>query len=508
MVVGLKQKAAKGAVWAMLERIVGQIVGFGVSMILARLLSPSDYGTVALLTIFLSIAGILAESGLGSALIQKKDATDLDFNSVFYLSVFASSVAYFLLFCAAGPIARFYGMPELKLILRISALTIVFYAINSVQNAELRRRLLFDLSFRVSLASQMASAVIGLTLAFCGFGVWALVWQGFTGALAGTIMRWLVIAWRPKLMFSISSLRGLFSFGWKLTVSSLIETAYSNLYGVIIGKLYSRADLAYVNKGQQHPNILMNAIMGTICSVAFPVLSQLQDDKNRLRDAMRKMMRCSSFLVFPLVMGLAVCARPTMLILFGEQWMPAVPYVQLCCFSFSLYPFHLINLQAIQALGRSDIYLKLEILKKVVGIIAILLSYRHGVFCLMAVMAFVGGPLSVLINAFPSRVLLGYPFWLQVKDVCQPLVLTTLMGGVVYSVDVISLCLIPQLDCSVGAALILAVQVVVGIGFYFLLSCALKVRAMGECMSLFPDRIKCKVPVLFGWLESQVKVQG
>ncbi len=431
----LKQKVVKGFFWALMEKLGVQMMGFVVSMVLARLLTPADYGTIALLTIFTAIAGCLASSGFGSALIQKKEATELDFNSVFYLSLALSSLLYAGLYFAAPLIAGFYQTPVLVPVLRVLALSLIFNAINSIQSAELSRKLLFHLSFRISLIGSLSTGIVGVTMAYLDYGVWALVWSQLTGGIVGVLTRWYFIAWRPKWMFSWSALKGLFSFGWKMAVSGLLDTAYGNLYGLLIGKFYTRADLAFVNKGRSIPELAMNTINGTLGQVAFPALAQMQDRRDALREAMRKMIRVSTFCVFPLMTGCACCADSMIYLLFGEQWLPSVPYVRIACFTFALWPFHTINLQAIQALGRSDLFLILEIIKKTVGLITLASSIRLGVWWLMAISAFVCGPLSVLINAWPNRKLLNYSVIMQLKDVLATSLLCALMAFAIVPVQ-------------------------------------------------------------------------
>ncbi|MEG2415059.1 MAG: oligosaccharide flippase family protein, partial [Kiritimatiellia bacterium] len=268
--MALKQKVMKGFFWAFLERGSTQIVGFVISMILARLLTPTDYGTVALLSIFIALTGVIVNSGLGTALIQKKEATELDFNSVFYLSIIASSIGYTVLFFIARWIARYYAIPILVPILRIQALSLLFGAIAGVQGAILSRNLLFHLSFKINVISSVIQAFLGIGLALGGYGVWALVWSSLGTSIVSVGAQWFFIGWRPKWMFSWYSVRTLFGFGWKMSISALLDTGYNNLYGLLIGKFYSPADLAFVNKGQAIPSMAMGSINGTLGRVAFP----------------------------------------------------------------------------------------------------------------------------------------------------------------------------------------------------------------------------------------------
>ena len=429
--MSLKQKVVKGFAWALLERFSMQFASFFISMILARLLTPDDYGTIALLTIFISLSGVFADSGFGSALIQKKEATEADFTSVFYLSLCTSSLVYGVLFFIAPWVASYYETPMLVDLLRFLGLSIPLNAINSIQNAELSRKMLFHLSFRISLIGLVATSSTGVTLACLGYGPWALAWSSISGAIVGVVTRWYFIAWRPKLMFSWQAIKKLFTCGWKLLVSALLDTGYNNLSGLLIGTFYSRADLAFVTKGRMIPQLAMDSINGTLGRVAFPALAQMQDQREKVRDTMRRMIATSTFFVFPLMTGCAVCAPSLIPLLFGNQWLPAIPYVQLACFTFALWPFHTINLQAINALGRSDVFLVLEMIKKGLGLIAILSTVRFGVWWMIAVGAFVLGPIGVLINSWPNRKLLNYTIGMQLRDVLPALALCGMMAVVI-----------------------------------------------------------------------------
>ena len=483
----LKSKVAKGAIWTLLEKMSCQVVQFAVGMILARLLTPDDYGTVALTGIFFAVAGVLVDGGFGGALIQKKDADDLDFNSVFYLNFFMSTLAYIALFCAAPWIADFYGTPELRSIVRVSALCFFFNAINAIQGAELTKKMLFHLSFRISLITCFTSAVCGVTLAFLGYGVWAFVWASLITGIVGVIARWYIIAWRPKLMFSFSRLKPLFSYGWKMAASALLDQIFTNLTGLLIGKFYTKADLAYVNKGRALPRLAMNEVDATLGRVSFPALVLLKEDKVRLRESMRRMMRCSTFLVFPLMVCVAVCARSELRLLYGAQWVPAAPYMILACFGFALWPFHTINLKGIMALGRSDVFLRLEVVKKTLGLIVILSTFRLGVFTWIAISTFVMGPMSVIINSWPNRRLLDYTIGMQLRDVMPTALVCCVQAAVMLCADALTDLAAGWLGVpSAGVAYLtflavkLAVQGLLGVSVFFGLAYAFRLNPMGE----------------------------
>lgn len=504
----LKSKVAKGAVWTLMEKLSTQVVQFVVGMVLARLLTPNDYGTVALTAIFFAVANVLVDGGFGNALIQKKDADELDFNSVFYLNVALSCVAYVAMFFAAPWIARFYETPELTAIIRVSSICFLFNAVNAIQNAELTKKMLFHLSFRISLITCFTSAVCGITLAFMGFGVWALVWSSLITGLVGVVARWFIIAWRPRMMFCGARLRPLFAYGWKMACSALLDQIFVNLNGLLIGRFYTKADLAFVNKGRSMPQLAMDQVDATLGRVSFPALVLLQDDKTRLRDAMRRMIQCSTFLVFPLMVGIAACSKSLLRLLYGAQWLPAAPYMMLACFTFALWPFHTINLRGIMALGRSDVFLKLEIIKKTLSLTILLSSFRLGVLPWMTIAAFVGGPLSVIINAWPNRKLLNYNIRMQLMDVLPTALLCVAEAAVVLGIEVVGNMWASRLGVpDEGARLMvflackLTLQFIGGASVFFALAYIFRLKPMGEYARMAATAIKFRLPRVASALE-------
>ena len=507
----LKSKVAKGAIWAFLEKMSTQVVTFVVGMILARLLTPDAYGTVTLTAIFFTIANVLVDGGFGNALIQKKDADELDYNSVFYLNVALSLLAYAVLFLAAPWIARFYDTPVVESIVRVSALCLVFNAVGAIQNAELTKKMLFHLSFKVSLVSCVASAVCGVALAFLGYGVWALVWSSLASALVGVIARWAIVAWRPKPMFSLRRLKPLFSYGWKMAASGLLDQLFRNLNGLLIGKFYTKADLAYVNKGRHLPALAMNEVDATIGRVSFPALVLLQDDKAKLRDAMRRMIQCSTFLVFPLMVGIAPCSRSILRLLYGPQWTPAAPYMMLACFTFALRPFQTINLRGIVAMGRSDVFLKLEIIKKAAVLLVVLTACRLGVFPWMAISAFVIGPFSLVVNAWPNRKLLDYTLGMQLRDVMPTALVCLAEAAVVVGTGMAANALKPVLgvpDAGTGLMLFLgaklALQAALGAGTFFALAFVFRLQPLREYVRMVSHAMQGRWPGFAAALERRL----
>lgn len=433
-----KNKIISGLLWKLMERGGTQGIQFIVQIVLARLLLPKDYGVIALISIFIALANVFVQSGFNTALIQTKNADEIDFSSVFYLSLSVAIVLYVILFVTAPFIADFYEEPQLTLVLRVLSFILFFGAINSIQNAVISRTMQFQRLFFSSLGGILASGVVGIVLAYKGFGVWALVGQQLSNNLLITVILWFTVKWRPKLSFSLLRLKGLFSFGWKILCSSLLDTLYNNVYGLVIGKVYNSEMLGYYNRGDQFPNLIVNNINGSISSVLLPALSANQDDRVRVKNMVRRSIVTSSFMIFPMMVGLAVCAELLVKILLTDKWLPCVPFLQLMCISYALWPIHTANLQAINALGRSDIFLKLEIIKKGIGVIALCIGIPFGVYVMVAlkvVTSFIG----TIVNSFPNRKLLNYSFKEQWIDIMPSLLICIIMGLIVYSVKFLGL---------------------------------------------------------------------
>lgn len=424
--------------WRLLECFGAQGVAFVVSIILARLLDPAVYGTIALVTVFTTILQVFINSGLGTALIQKKDADDTDFSTVFYFNLGMCVVLYGLMFATAPLIADFYGIPELTALVRVLSLTLVISGVRNIQQSYISKHLLFKRFFFSTLGGTLVSAVVGIVMAYCGFGVWALVAQSLVNNLIGTVILWITVKWRPKLLFSFQRLRGLFSYGWKLLVSGLIDTVYSDLRQLIIGKLYTSADLAYYNKGHQFPQLIVTNVNSSIDSILLPVMSAEQDNPEHVKSMTRRAIKISAYVMMPMMVGLAVCAEPFIRLLLTEKWLPAVFFLRIFCFAMAFYPIHTANLNAIKAMGRSDLFLKLEILKKTIGIAALLATMWISVEA-MAYSLLVTTLLSSFINAFPNKKLLHYSYWEQLFDMLPSVLLALGMGAVVFCVSLLPL---------------------------------------------------------------------
>ena len=413
-----KQSVINNFFWRFMERCGAQGVTFVVSIILARLLDPSVYGTVALVSVFMLIMQVFVDSGMGNALIQKKDADDLDFSSVFWFNIAMCTLLYLIMFFAAPFISSFYGIPELTLIVRVMSLMLIISGMKNIQQAYVSRHMMFRIFFFTTLGGTVIAAIVGIAMAYMGFGVWALVAQMLVNAFVDTVILWITVKWRPKKIFSMSRLKGLFSYGWKLLISSVLDTVYNELRQLIIGKIYTPADLAQFNQGQKFPQFTVVNINASIDSVLLPTMSKAQDNPAAIRSMTRRAIKTSTYLMMPFMVGLAVCAEPAVRLIITDKWLPCVPYLRIFCFSFAFYPIHTANLNAIKAMGRSDLFLILEILKKVVGLTAILSTMWISVMAMAYSMIFTS-VICQIINAWPNKKLLGYSYLNQVADMLR-----------------------------------------------------------------------------------------
>lgn len=449
------KKVFSNFLWRFFERCGAQGVTLVVSLVLARLLDPSVYGTIALVTVFTTIMHVFADSGMGNALIQKKDADDLDFSSVFYFNITVCTCLYGVMFLVAPLIAAFYKMPELTAIVRVLSLFLIISGVKNVQQAYVSRNMLFKRFFFATLGGTIGAAVVGITMAYYGYGVWALVAQMLFNATIDTIILWITVKWRPKRMFSMKRLKVLFSYGWKFLLSSLLDTFYNELRQLIIAKIYTKEDLAQYNQGEKMPKLIVTNINSSIDSVLLPTMSRVQDNKETIRNMTRRAIKTSTYIMMPFMVGLAVCAEPLISCVLTEKWLPCVPFLRIFCFTYSFYPIHTANLNAIKAMGRSDLFLKLEIIKKIVGITALLSTMWISVYAMALSLPFVS-VLCQIINSWPNKKLLGYSYVDQLKDMLPQIALSLGMGGVIYCVKLFGL----------SDVLTLLVQVTMGVVLY------------------------------------------
>lgn len=434
----LKKKALMGLFWSYAERFAAQAVGFIVSIILARLIAPSEYGMIAIVAVFTSIANVFVTDGLASALVQKKDADELDFSTIIWFGLMLSLFLVVILWVAAIPISGFYKMPGLVMVIRVMSFNIPVASFNSVQRAYLSKRLQFKNFFVATFIGTVVSAVVGIYMALEGAGVWALVAQNMLNTVIDTIALFVLIRRKPLLQFSKDRLKPLFSYGWRILCVSLMTTLYINLRSLIIGKKFSSEDLAYSNKGQQFPSLISTNINASITNVIFPILSNAQDDIEKVLSLMRRAIKTGTFLMAPVLLGLAAVAEPLIKVLITEKWLPCVPYMQIMCVVFLLQPIQTASIQAMKALGKGQLYMRLEIVKKIFGIavLAISVIWFSSVEAIIW-SALVAEVMSTVLNFPANKKLLDYGYVDQVVDVGKPLISASLMWLILYYVNTI-----------------------------------------------------------------------
>lgn len=460
----LSNKVLLGLFWKVSERTLAQLVTFIVSIVLARILAPEDYGSISIITIFITIANVFVASGFGNALIQKKNFDNIDFSTVFYFNIVFSCFVYFIIYIMAPYIAMFYDLSILTPTLRVLALKIILASINSVQQAYVSKHMMFKKFFLSTLIGTIISALIGVVIALFGGGVWALVVQQLCNAILDTIILWIIVKWRPLLKFDINRLKVLIKYGWKILATNLINTLYDNLKNLIIGKKYSSSDLAFYSKGKQFPEMIVTNINTSIGSVLFPAMALIQEDKKRLKESIRKSIKISSFLLFPLMAMLFVVADDFIVILLTDKWIFCIPYLRIACIYLATYPINTANLQALNAVGRSDYYLKLEIIKRGLGIVLILITIKRGVFWIAASDIIVSF-FAIIVNTYPNKTILKYPLHEQLIDLIPNLVRSIITAAVLFLVglklkvyiDFIIIRLILQLIIGASIYIILAV---------------------------------------------------
>ena len=474
-----RQKVISNLIWRFMERCGSQVISFVVSVVLARLLAPELYGSIALVTVITSVLQVFVDSGMANALIQKKDTDDLDYSSVFYFNLVFCLLLYIGLFFTAPLISRLYKDMSLVPVIRVLGLTLVVSGVKNVQQAYVSKTMQFRRFFFATLGGTVFSAVVGIGMAYGGYGVWALVMQQLLNAAVNTAILWGTVGWKPKRMFSFRRLAGLISFGWKLLVSALLDTVYNKLYQLVVGVVYSSADLAYYNKADQLPVLVVENINSSIDSVLLPVLSAQQDRRDQVREMTRRAIKASTYVMMPMMAGLAACAEPLVRLLLTEKWLPCVPYMQIFCVCYAFYPLHTANLNAIKAMGRSDMFLILEVIKKAIGLLALVITMRMGVLY-MALSRIFTGVLAQIINAWPNSRLLNYSYPQQLRDMLPAIALSAVMGLLVYTLNFLGL----------GDFVTLALQVLAGVGIYVLGSLLFKLDSFRYILSILKNLLR------------------
>lgn len=462
----LKAKTLSGLTWQFAQRILGQFLSFVVTVILARMLMPNDYGVVALASMFCFLLGTFTDMGLNAALVQKKDVDELDYNTVFYTCLALSFLIYAILFFLAPYIAYIFKNSQICPIIRVISLTIPIGAFSSVQNAKVSRNLQFKKFFYATLSGQIIAAGVGIGMAYTGYGPWALVGQSMTSNIANTFVMFLIVRWHPRWMYSFVRFKSLFQFAGSKFAAGFIGTLCSQLKGYLIGYKYSAADLAFYNRGEGLPNIIENNISGTINGVLFPALSKLQDDKGKVKTGIRRSMMTSSYILSPIFLGLAAVSYQLVPLLYSPKWNQSIPFMIFACLTGIVSVLSSTNLQAILAVGRADTLLKLEFIKKPVFFAILAITVSISPIAISAGM-FVYSSFTVVVNAFPNKKYIDYSLSEQLRDVMTSILLSFLMALLVYIIGI----LIPNLYLS------LIIQILFGTVFYVGLSYILKLEA-------------------------------
>jgi O-antigen/teichoic acid export membrane protein len=426
----LKTKTARALSWSLAQEICQRGLQLAISIVLARLLAPEEFGLLAMLSVFIAVSQALLDSGFGSAIVQRKDITQVELSSVFYLNLLLGIFLSAALCLAAPGIAAFYDQPQLTTLTRVISLLLVINSFAVVQSALVVRDLDFKRQTLISTASTGISGILGIVLALRGYGAWSLVGQQLSAGVLRTVLYWITSKWHPILVFKIKQLRGLFTYGSRLAASSLLNQVFDNLYVLVIGKLFSTASLGYYTRAQSLQAIPSQSLGTITARVMFPLFSRLQDEPGRLRTGLQKAITSTVFLQLPLMLGLAVVAKPLILVLLTEKWSPIVPYFQLLCLGGLWYPLQLLNLNAIMAIGRSDLFLRLEMIKKSTIILAILLTFKWGVTALV-IGQVITSVLAYFINSYYVGQLVGYSTFQQLRDSSPYFLAAGIMSGIV-----------------------------------------------------------------------------
>jgi O-antigen/teichoic acid export membrane protein len=470
----LKKKTAKGVLWSSIERFSVQGIMFVVMIIMARLLTPNDYGLVGMLSVFIAISQSLIDSGFSQALIRKQDRTEVDNSTVFYFNIVVGIVLYLILFVCAPLISDFYNEPELTQVMRVVGIVLILNSLCIVQRALLTVNLNFRVQAKASLSAALISGIVGIATAYNGMGVWAIVFQQLTNYVINSALLWYFSKWAPKLVYSWKSFKELFSFGSKLLASGLIDTFYTNMYQLVIGKVFSASALGYYTRAHQFGSFPSSNITGILQRVTYPVLCTIQDDDSRLASVYRRFLRVSAFVVFPLMMGLSAVARPTILVLLKDQWLFAATLLQILCFSMMWYPIHAINLNLLQVKGRSDLFLKLEIWKKIVGVIILCITIPMGLIA-MCVGSFFSSMISLFINTYYTGKLINVGYVRQMRDLIPTFLLSVATGAIVY-ITINTVNVTPLLQLVIG--------IVEGVIFYIAAAKILRFTEFNELINI------------------------
>ena len=454
----LKNRAIKGVGWSFGGSAASYGIQFLVGIVLARILSPEEYGLIGVISIFITIFNGIVDSGFTSALIRKNDASDKDYSTAFMTNLSFSVILFILLYFSAPYIAVFFKNHQLVALTRVMGFSLILNALSMVQVALLTKDLDFKTQTKCSVYSSLLSGVVGVAMAYGGFGVWALVGQQLSKISFNTFFLWVFRHWRPNFTFSIRSFKELWNYGWKLLVSGILNNLWNQLYQVVVGKVYTPVTLGYYTKAHEYVNLVSLNLTGVVQKVSFPTLSKLQEDNVVLKRGYQRVIRVTMLVTFVLVLGLAACGRQFILVLIGKKWLPCVPFLQIICLQMVLYPLHSLNLNVLQVKGRSDLFLKLEIIKKIIGVIPILLGIFVGIYSMLITSVF-AGMISYYLNAYYTSPLLDYGIKEQVKDILPSLGVSVAMAVPVFAMSFIPLNPFILLPLQIVAGAIITISI-------------------------------------------------
>lgn len=433
----LKKETKKGVIWSAVQRFSTQGIQFLTTLVMARMLTPAEYGTIGMLSIFLAISSVFIDSGFVNALTRKQDRTHADICTVFYFNITISIIAYCVLFFAAPYIAAFYNMAELELVLRILGLSLILNSFSAVQATLLTIYLDFKVQARINVTALIISAIIGIIMAYNGFSYWSLVAQTLVSCSISALLFWHHSKWRPTLIFSTKSFKEMFSFGSKLLASSLLDSIYGNLYSMVIGKIFSASVLGNYSRAESYANFPSNSLTGIMQRVTYPVLCKMQNQEEDLAHTYRKFLRLSAFVIFPLMMGLSALSYPFIILLIGEQWSASATMLRILCFSLMWYPIHAINLNILLVKGRSDLSLRLEIIKKIIGVSILAFTIPFGIIAL-CYSRIVMSLLALIVNTYYTGKLINLGFLKQIRDLMPTILISFTMFALILMLNCIS----------------------------------------------------------------------
>lgn len=475
----LSKKVFSGMKWKAIERFFLQFINAVTPMILARLLMPEDFGTIAILTVFISIAQTLVNNGLGNSIVQKKDSDDLDCSTVFYTQFAIAIICYVVLFISAPFIAKLYKNPELSLMLRIMSLSIVISAIGAIQITVMKKNMQFQKSFVINIFATIAYGVVGIGLAYAGFGPWSLVWATLANGIALPLGALFMVRWHPKLQFSFERLKSLFSYSWKLTVGWIIGTLHHDFYVLVVGKRFSATTLGYYNRAGNFPQIISRTVTEVVDGVMFPAMSQIQEDREKLRSITKTLLSMNAYILFPIFLGLSAVAKNVVTIILTEKWLPSVPMMQIICVTYALTSINTSNMQVFNSMGRSDIFMKFEIIKRSISIVLLIVTSFINIYAVIVVLLLMA-VLSNMMNAYQNKKLLGIKFREQAKCLLPSFVCAAVMWIAAMAVGFIKM----------NIFLSLGVQIITGIITYLALSYIFRLQPFTYLLTYIKGTIK------------------